>query len=1126
MSERPSNNSSHQPLPQDLPGMGLAGLELDSAFAKSASEQFFDLLDGSTVPCWEWRLHDGLWRFNRSAYQFFHQKIDSLQALLMLMSSEDGERLLTAVGGCLRDRRPFSCQVSVDISGSVRPLWFWGVALDTDDDSDESEHGPGIAGILITHPDRTNLASVHRAELLFEALFTQQLGPTCVSDCQGNLVRCNGAWAKLFDIEKHPDKGQRYNFLSDSSLKVLPEYEQMRSAFLLCQPLAVDVSYYIHWTELPHHVKLKIKLTPVKNADGEGQYMLLQYSDCTYQHQVLKTISSQDQLLASIINNTNAAITVKDLQGRYLIANQEYLQLFEASIDSVVGSTDEELFDEEVASRITERDSITVKRKGAFPYEERFTSANGNELIFISMRFPVTDDLGDVIAVGNVMTDVTQQRKIEHAIEARRSEQQLLLDSMRAIIWYLDRWGLVKTGNRQAQKAFPLDEVIGCNFVEIMPHDELGPERLREIMQVIRSGQPLFNTREEYTVNGRSFWYQVDKIPTRDSRGKVAGVMMVMNDITNQVLKEKALEESESRYRAFIESSSEAVFRYDMTPPVDTRLPLEEQIAAIARAAYLAECNQAFADLFKVNKPEKLIGLPLASSGSRNYLLDLADFVKHGYRMVDQQLMHVQSDNNEGFMQISAIGIVEDGMLTRVWGNSRDVTERQRYMKKLEYQANHDSLTKLPNRNYLYGKLKTTLQQRVRDQIVALMIIDLDRFKEINDTLGHHAGDKLLRQLGPRIEAELDDVPSVLARLGGDEFAVLLPRVRNNQQAVVVAHRLLDAICQTFDVEGYQTDISASIGIALCPDQGDDVSTLMRYADVAMYHAKSEMLGVSVYQPELDMHSPKRLALLNDLGRAIREDQLEVYFQPKIDIQQRHTCGFEALLRWHHPELGFVPPGEFVPLAEMTNLIHPMTLWVLEQSIKQCRHWLDEGYAFSVAVNLSARNLLDESLPDHVSELLERYQLPAQYLELEITESSIMVNPELAMAALEKIHDLGVELAIDDFGTGYSSLAYLKRLPVRQLKIDYSFIINMLEDKQDEIIVNSTINLAHNLGLNVIAEGVETEPHLLRLQALGCDKAQGYLMSKPMPVKEIAEWLKRGDWFLLDGPVKRSDARG
>jgi len=323
----------------------------------------------------------------------------------------------------------------------------------------------------------------------------------------------------------------------------------------------------------------------------------------------------------------------------------------------------------------------------------------------------------------------------------------------------------------------------------------------------------------------------------------------------------------------------------------------------------------------------------------------------------------------------------------------------------------------------------------------------------------------------------------------------------------------LDALAQEFDLDGFFTQISASIGIALTPQQAQDFHGLMRYADIAMYHAKKEMIGISIYNPEYDPHSPKRLSMIGELGRAIREDQLCMYYQPKVILGEKRCYGFEALIRWIHPELGFVPPNEFIPIAELTSLIHPLTAWVLEKSIEQCKRWQDQGFCVSVAVNLSARNLMDEKIPSLVERLLKKYQLSPASLELEITESSIMTDPNRALRILDSLHALGVNLSIDDFGTGYSSLAYLKRLPVQTLKIDNSFVRNMLEDKQDELIVNSTINLAHNLGLTVVAEGVETEELLQHLGDMGCDEAQGYFIARPMAVAAADEWLTQSNWM-------------
>jgi diguanylate cyclase (GGDEF)-like protein len=590
----------------------------------------------------------------------------------------------------------------------------------------------------------------------------------------------------------------------------------------------------------------------------------------------------------------------------------------------------------------------------------------------------------------------------------------------------------------------------------------------------------------------------------------------MMTDITDALRKERALEENEARYKAFIANSSEAIWCYDMHPPVKVDDTLEVQVQGVATAARLSECNQVLARMIGAGTIENALGSGLIASGSKNFLFDIHHFVNESYQLVDHEIVREDAKGRRMCYQISCMGVVENNLLLRVWGTTKDVTARKRYQERLEYQSTHDSLTKLPNRVKLYKEMEAWLRHREEAHVGALLLIDLDRFKEINDTLGHQVGDHLLQLIGPRLETEIADMPGIVARLGGDEFAIFLPQIGSSRQAIVFGHRVLDALRQEFDVDGFCTEISASIGISMAPEQAQDVSTMMRYADVAMYRAKTEMSGLSLYSAEYDPHSPKRLAMMGELGRAIREDQLCLHFQPKVSLVTRQFYGFEALLRWNHPELGFVPPGDFIPIVELTSLIHPMTAWVLEKSIAQCRIWHDKGINVSVAVNLSARNLLDENIPKQIMRLLREYQLPPNALELEITESSIMTDPTRAMRVLDHLHELGVQLSIDDFGTGYSSLAYLKRLPVQTLKIDNSFVRNMLEDKQDELIVNSTIHLAHNLGLIVVAEGVENEELLQRLKALGCDEAQGYHIGRPMTVEKVDEWIATSNWSRKD----------
>lgn len=607
-------------------------------------------------------------------------------------------------------------------------------------------------------------------------------------------------------------------------------------------------------------------------------------------------------------------------------------------------------------------------------------------------------------------------------------------------------------------------------------------------------------------------------LPVRNRNGEVECVLIQLQDRSREedalhilLKQQRELQESESSYKAFIANSSEAIWCYDMVPPISLDHPIEMQVDLMAEGACLSQGNKMLVTMLGANSLQDIIGMGLRESGSTRYVFDLQFFVKNKYQMVDHDIIREDSKGRRYYFQISCVGVIENNCLTRVWGTTKDVTVRKRYEQRLEYISLHDSLTGLPNRANIYQEIERFYAQK-GDAQGALLFIDLDRFKEINDTLGHQVGDRLLQLIGPRIKSEMSEINGTVARMGGDEYAIFLPSIRNQQHAVVFAHCILDALRLEFDLDVFCAEISASIGIALAPTQASDVNELMRYADVAMYHAKEKMSGIAVYKPEIDPHSPKRLAMMSELGRAIREDQLCLYYQPKVKLDSKSFYGFEALLRWNHPELGFVPPNDFIPIAEVTSLIHPLTAWVLEKSIAQCCLWHLQGLHVSIAVNLSARNLLDENMPKLVRTLLQKYGLSASSLELEITESSIMSDPARALRVLQQLHDLGAQLSIDDFGTGYSSLAYLKKLPVQTLKIDYSFIRNMLEDRQDELIVESTIHLAHSLSLKVVAEGVENAALIDRLSSMGCDEAQGYYIGRPMPLSQIDEWMAKSSW--------------
>ncbi|MBT7445203.1 MAG: EAL domain-containing protein [Methylococcales bacterium] len=430
------------------------------------------------------------------------------------------------------------------------------------------------------------------------------------------------------------------------------------------------------------------------------------------------------------------------------------------------------------------------------------------------------------------------------------------------------------------------------------------------------------------------------------------------------------------------------------------------------------------------------------------------------------------------------------------------------------HDATHDPLTGLPNRVLFYDRCKQALLiAQARGYTVAVMLLDLDHFKDINDTLGHFHGDIILQQLASRLESTVQ-APNTIARMGGDEFAILMPDLDNEQGALEMAHKIHLTMETPFNADKLSLDISGSLGISLFPQHGKGVDTLIQRADVAMYSAKKSHDGFAVYHDDLDEFNPRKLSLMSELRIAIEQDGLQLYFQPKVNLADLKMIGAEALVRWEHEEHGFVPPDEFVTMAEKTRIIQPMTLWVLNKAITQCALWHEQGFPVNVAVNLSTKDLHNPQLPDVFTGLLALYDAKAEWFTLEITESGIMADPDRSLAILTRLHDMHVKLSIDDFGTGYSSLAYLKSLPVDELKIDKSFVMNMTENADDATIVKATIDLAHNLGLKVTAEGVSSPETLSLLKALGCDTAQGFTISKPLTSENITHWIEHSDWKM------------
>ena len=439
-----------------------------------------------------------------------------------------------------------------------------------------------------------------------------------------------------------------------------------------------------------------------------------------------------------------------------------------------------------------------------------------------------------------------------------------------------------------------------------------------------------------------------------------------------------------------------------------------------------------------------------------------------------------------------------------------EITERRSAESTITRLAYYDSLTELPNRTKFQNLLENIIGDSHEGGSFGLLLMDLDNFREINDTLGHSNGDLIIQEVALRLRTVHQD--GVIARLGGDEFAIVMQNISNENETITKAKRILSELETPFSLGALTLDIRISIGISIYPHHGKTSSGLLQSADVAMYLAKQHHSGFNIYNAKYDLYNPQRLSLMGQLRQAIGNSELRLFFQPKVCLKSNEIRGAEALIRWDHPQYGILSPARFIPLAEQTGIIRPLTYWVIDQALAHMRTWIDGGNDLQISVNLSTRNLLDNNLPMRIKELLNEHRVNPEHLSLEITESAIMEDPEKALDTLIQLDEMNIELSIDDFGTGYSSLAYIRKLPVKEIKIDRSFVMDMDRDDNDAVIVRSTIDLAHNLGLKVVAEGIEDQNTLELLVNLGCNLGQGFHIGTPMPARDFEKWLVSSPW--------------
>ncbi len=664
-----------------------------------------------------------------------------------------------------------------------------------------------------------------------------------------------------------------------------------------------------------------------------------------------------------------------------------------------------------------------------------------------------------------------------------------------------------------------LDESVGCceYAVETLQFIEV-PDTLKD---------ERFKSRGWVVSDAKIRYYA--GMPLVSQEGIVFGTISVMDIVPRLMTKaqQKALKSLSRLILTHLElRGAWQTVQDEKKTPHDTEIALKQTnslldatlestrdgILIIDHFGKIVRYNQNFVQMWHIPKSviasgqEKIIAyMQRQIRQAKPFLENLTDF----YRQPEEVISDVFELKNGKTIECYSYPQWVDGKnIGRVW-SYQDTTDRHEQAALLRHRALHDELTQLPNRVLFLDRVQQAILSGRRNmKRFAVLFLDLDGFKEVNDTLGHKYGDILLKHVSSRMKSVLREFDT-LARLGGDEFAVLLNDIIRVEDTKHFAEKMLEIFEHPFQVDGFTLDMSASIGISLFPDHGDQVHGLIQKADIAMYMAKSSESNILVYSSSKDQHRLKRLILKSDLRHGIQNDQLFLLYQPKVNIKSFSVVGVEALVRWNHPEYGIINPEQFIGMAEQTGLIKPLTFWVLKNAMLQTKQWDNNGLHLPVAVNLSVRSLRDLKLTDQVVALMEETGFSPENLELEITESIIMDDPVQAMEIMTALNLKGVSFALDDFGTGYSSLSYLKRLPIQSLKIDRSFIKDMLEEEENEVIVISMIDLAHNLGIKIVAEGVEDEATMHRLSKIGCDEIQGFFFAPPISGKEMESWCHK-----------------
>ncbi len=805
---------------------------------------------------------------------------------------------------------------------------------------------------------------------------------------------------------------------------------------------------------------------------------------------------------SQLVENSNDFIAIASLDGKIQFVNKAGRELVGLDANEDVESKMiAEFLTEEGFQASQDIEIPAVQTHGNWSGETTLRHfRTGSAIPVLVNSFLIKDsETGAPLGLATVQRDITERKQAERTILAVRDRLQLSIDRMPVsyIVW--DTNGKVTYWNPAAERifGFTCEEAVGRMLLELVVPEEVRPV-VAEVLDKLVAGEeasysePGNNLRKDGAIISCQ-WFNT---PLIAATGEVSGVLSMALDVTEHQQAEEALRESE---RLLLESQSVAQvgsYVLDIHSGVWKSSPVLDRIFGIGE-----NYERSVESWLALVHPDD------RQSMNDHFAHDVVE--EHGRFDREYRVVRHDDGTERWVLGLGELEFDAHGRPLRMVGTIQDVTKRKQAAETIRHLAYHDALTGLPNRTLFEDRLTLALAQvRRKEQLVAVMFLDLDRFKVVNDTVGHTFGDQLLRDVAERLTGLVREGDTV-ARMGGDEFTVLLPEVSQAGEAVEIAERILETLRQPWRIDNREYHVTTSIGIAIYPSDGEDAESLIRNADTAMYRAKEQGRdNFELYTPTMNAKIVERLALENSLRHGLERDEFVVHYQPQVDISSGRIIGTEALVRWQHPERGFVSPMEFIPAAEETGLIVPLGAWVLQTACAQNVAWQQAGHTpIPVAVNLSARQFQERNLLDAVTKVLEESGMDPQYLQFEITEGVAMQDVESTATTLRALREMGVQIAIDDFGTGYSSLSYLRSFPVSALKIDRSFVRGLTVNPEDAAITAAIIAMAKSLKLKVIAEGVETEEQLAFLKEHGCDKMQGFLFSKPVPAPALEKLL-------------------